>query len=231
MSANLLKTLGEIAGIGGITLGIFFLVLRGIIKKDIFPQLAKNQAFKILSKMITFAFVLAVLGIGSWLFSDFFKTSNQTQLAKEFSKVIIEDGKIIAEKEDGKIIALDRGSCIGNSPFLNLDGTPSKMHKISVELINLFDRPVSILEHHVMSRIDGQEIMGYKYKVDSLFALKPSSNIRLDITANLMTERIWEHISKFDSEEYGVTQEVIFVTSEGVLPPIPVRGISSPCGD
>ena len=146
-------------------------------------------------------------------------------------KVTVEGGRIIAEKDNGKIIALDRGSCIGDSDhFIDpKTGKASKIHKISVELINLFDRPVSILEHHVNSRIDHKEIRGYSYKVDSLFALKPGEKVVLNITAQLWTDRIQEHIEKFDKEGYGVTEEVVFVTSEGSLPAIPVRSISEPC--
>lgn len=223
METEILKTLGEIAGIAGLALGVFFLLVRTILKKDIFPRLARKQAFNILHKIIVLAFTIGIIGIGSWLISDLFKTS---LLKQDFTKVIVEDGRIIAEKEKGKIIALDLGSCIGDSLLF---GPPEIFHRITIDVINLFDRPVSLLEHHVESKIDGKEIRGYKYKVDYLSALKPSETARLNIEAHLITDRIREHLRKFDTPDYGITEEVVIITSEGRLPPIPVRSISQPC--
>jgi hypothetical protein len=37
MDAELLKALGQVLGIGGLALGIFFLLFREVIRKSIFP--------------------------------------------------------------------------------------------------------------------------------------------------------------------------------------------------
>ena len=51
MDAGLLKTLGQVLGIGGLALGIFFLLFREIIRKSIFPTLKKDDAYKLLRLM------------------------------------------------------------------------------------------------------------------------------------------------------------------------------------
>ena len=47
-----IKTFGQIAGIGGLSLGIFLFLFKEIIKKKIFPQLTKVQAYKIIRLML-----------------------------------------------------------------------------------------------------------------------------------------------------------------------------------
>jgi hypothetical protein len=233
MEVQVLKTLAQAAGIGGVALGIFFLILRSILEKNIFPQLARRQAFSILRWIITLSFVVALTGLIAWVTSIFIKRhvpkTVQQQIVKEFSKVTIEEGRIIAEKEQGKIIVLDRGSCLGKNPlFKNPDGTPARIHKISVEVLNLFNRPVSVLEHHVRSRIDGEEVEGYSYKVDKLMALQPSQSAIIEFEASFMTQRTEEHTNR-TIDTHQVTEEIVLVTSEGALPPVPVRSIEEPC--
>ncbi len=42
-----LKQLGQVAGIGGIALGVLALVFRDIIRKNIFAGLTKRQSFEL----------------------------------------------------------------------------------------------------------------------------------------------------------------------------------------
>ncbi len=66
MEASLLKAVGAAAGIGGIALGVFLLVAREIVRKKIFPQLPKDEAYKLLRLVIVLCFVVALGGIGAW---------------------------------------------------------------------------------------------------------------------------------------------------------------------
>ncbi len=106
----------------------------------------------------------------------------------------------------------------------------AQRHHIYVEVLNLFPHPVAVLEHHVVSAIDSTKIPGYKYKPRSLSALQSRETRNFRITANI-DRRIRFHLDNFDTDDYGVTQTVL-LTSEGTLPLVPVRGISSsilPC--
>lgn len=67
MEAGLLKTLGQIAGIGGISLGVFFLLFRDLIRKKIFPQLPEPDAFKLLVLISVLVWSVALAGIGAWV--------------------------------------------------------------------------------------------------------------------------------------------------------------------
>jgi hypothetical protein len=67
MDAGILKTLGQIAGIGGIALGVFFLLFRDMIRKSIFPKLEKGDAYRLLRLISILIWSVAVLGIGAWV--------------------------------------------------------------------------------------------------------------------------------------------------------------------
>ena len=47
MDANLLQTLGQIAGIGGLSVGVALLVFRDVIRKNIFPKLTARTGTNI----------------------------------------------------------------------------------------------------------------------------------------------------------------------------------------
>jgi len=66
MDASVLETMGKIAGIGGLALGVFLHLCRDIIRRNIFPRLTRDQAYRLLRQMIGSATVVAVLGIVAW---------------------------------------------------------------------------------------------------------------------------------------------------------------------
>jgi len=70
MEATLLKTVGQIAGIGGIALGVFLLLFRDIIRKRIFPKLTKAQAFQLIRLIAVLVFLIALAGIGAWVWVE-----------------------------------------------------------------------------------------------------------------------------------------------------------------
>jgi hypothetical protein len=67
MEYDLFKIVGVVAGIGGIALASVVYIFREVIRKEIFPQLTKEQAYKLLNRIIVLTFVIGVLGIGAYL--------------------------------------------------------------------------------------------------------------------------------------------------------------------
>src|SRR5262252_1824839 len=66
MEAGLLKTLGQALGIGGVALGVFFLLFRDVIRKKIFPTLKKDDAYRLLRLITVLVWSVAVIGIAAW---------------------------------------------------------------------------------------------------------------------------------------------------------------------
>jgi hypothetical protein len=67
MDSDLLKTLGQLLGIGGLALGVFLLLFREVIRKSIFPTLKKDDAFRLVRLMVVLIWSVAVIGIGAWI--------------------------------------------------------------------------------------------------------------------------------------------------------------------
>lgn len=61
METELIKQVGAIAGIGGISLAVFLFLARTIVSRDIFPTLNKVQAFRTLRWLIVLSFILILL--------------------------------------------------------------------------------------------------------------------------------------------------------------------------
>ena len=63
MDAALLKTLAQIAGIGGLRLGVVLLLFRDVIRKNIFPRLGVQEAYKLLRLIVILVFIIGVAGL------------------------------------------------------------------------------------------------------------------------------------------------------------------------
>lgn len=70
MTIDILQTLGQIAGIGGISLGVFLILFRDVIRKKIFPTLTKKQAFSLIRLFMILCFLLALAGLGTWVYIE-----------------------------------------------------------------------------------------------------------------------------------------------------------------
>ena len=70
MEAGILKTVGQIAGIGGIAIGTFLLLFRDVIRKNIFPTLSKDHAYRLLRLILILVWSVALVGIGAWVYTS-----------------------------------------------------------------------------------------------------------------------------------------------------------------
>jgi len=70
MELSLVKTLGQIAGIGGLGISLVIIIFRDIIRKNIFPKLSKKDSFKLFKLIIILSWSIALLGILTWTFLE-----------------------------------------------------------------------------------------------------------------------------------------------------------------
>jgi hypothetical protein len=64
---EILQAVGAIAGIGGIAFGVVLILFREVIRKNIFPQLTKEQAYKLLIVLALLTWSVALAGIGAYI--------------------------------------------------------------------------------------------------------------------------------------------------------------------
>lgn len=59
MDAHILKIVGQIAGVAGIALGVFLLLFRDVIRKQIFSKLTRDQSFKLFALILVLVWSVA----------------------------------------------------------------------------------------------------------------------------------------------------------------------------
>jgi hypothetical protein len=73
VEASILKTMGLIAGIAGLSLGVLLIVLRGIIRKRIFPKFKNEKlAYRLLRLIVIVVWTVAIVGIAAWVITTLF---------------------------------------------------------------------------------------------------------------------------------------------------------------
>lgn len=60
----------KVAGLAGIGLGVYLLLARSIVRKEIFQRLTRSQSFNLLVLALLASMMLALAGIGGWLLHD-----------------------------------------------------------------------------------------------------------------------------------------------------------------
>jgi Trk-type K+ transport system membrane component len=70
MDATLLKDLGAVAGLGGLSIGVVMAIFREVIRKNIFPKLNARDAYRTIRLIVTLTFSVAVIGIAAWAYVE-----------------------------------------------------------------------------------------------------------------------------------------------------------------
>src|SRR3712207_5911273 len=70
MDVEVLKTVGQVAGIGGLALGVFLLLFRDIIRKNIFPKLPAAEAYRLLRLITGAVWSVAIVGVLAWVYVE-----------------------------------------------------------------------------------------------------------------------------------------------------------------
>lgn len=70
MDTELIQWFGKVAGLGGLALGVFLLLFREIIRKQIYPTLTKRHAFQLLSLITILVWSVALAGLGAWVWTE-----------------------------------------------------------------------------------------------------------------------------------------------------------------
>jgi len=99
MDVETLKTMGQIAGIGGLALGVVLLLFRDMIRKQIFPHLTKAQAFRFLTLMAVLVWSIGLAGIGAWVWTGASSAPEATAGDRVGTGVIMKNDAKIEDSE------------------------------------------------------------------------------------------------------------------------------------
>jgi len=78
--SSVLKVVGQVAGIGGIGLGVLLLIFREVVRKNIFPNLGQIQAYRIIRMIVMYTFLIAAFGIVAWAYVQVGGKSTETRV-------------------------------------------------------------------------------------------------------------------------------------------------------
>ncbi len=70
MEDRIIEVVAKVAGIGGIALGTLLLLFREFIRKNIFPNLTRGQAYNLLRLFLFLTWTAAIFGIAAWIFAE-----------------------------------------------------------------------------------------------------------------------------------------------------------------
>jgi len=125
MNPGVLRIVGQVAGIGGLALGVFLILFRQLIQKSIFARLTKPQSQYLITLFMLLTFFVTLAGIAAWICAQYLAISSR----KGVDAAIARQGQLI----------------LGPNP--NDVQAPSKMDQSARELINLLNlRATRILE-------------------------------------------------------------------------------------
>lgn len=121
MDTQLLTTLAQVAGVGGVALGVFLLIFRDIIRKKIFPQLTKQQAFRLLVLMLVLTWSVAIVGIVAWIWVSNGEPPNPVAEAQQINVNLWEvdldaKGDVVASTQ----LQIDEGRSISRADLEHL---------------------------------------------------------------------------------------------------------------
>lgn len=68
MTADVWAELGRIAGIGGVSLGVFLVLFREVIRKKFFSKLTPRHSFVVVVLFMLLAWSVGIAGIGAWVY-------------------------------------------------------------------------------------------------------------------------------------------------------------------
>jgi hypothetical protein len=150
-----LKTLGQIAGIAGISLGVLLILFKEVIRKNIFPNLSPEDGYKLLRLLLIFVWTIAILGVLAWTYLEIIRTANnranniETQNPYGEEEVLLNGTELLLSNKD--MLTKHDDNKISYLKYLFQIDTPNaksgfKYHLVTAkEYANLLSRDTSFL--------------------------------------------------------------------------------------
>lgn len=80
---ELAKVFAQVAGLGGLALITAIIIFREVIQKNVFSRLTKRHSYQLLRLIIVLTSVLAISGLGSWVYL------NKKPPTKDYARIIL----------------------------------------------------------------------------------------------------------------------------------------------
>jgi len=119
MDTEILKIVGQVAGIGGLALGVCLLLFRDVIRKNIFPNLNRQQGYRLLLLIVVLTWTIALAGLGAWVYVRTLEKNQVGQTENQLSGVVLDSqGKAIPNVDVSVLGASMRDQTTSSGSFL-----------------------------------------------------------------------------------------------------------------
>lgn len=204
---NILKTLGMVAGIGGIAFGVLLLIFKEIIGKDIFPRLTSKEATKLLRMLVILTWVIAVLGLASWTYLKVINSGNEKPFENDKH---VEDDKPLGNDE--KKSSFSRDDFVARYTFFS-----EEIHQQEYQLIEGESETENITDFLTIHTLTFDTVLEV-YKIELLLKNIWKTDVIIDIQDKYF--RLED-----DRGIKAVLLEAQFPAQSTILPPTGVRRI------
>jgi len=127
MDLKNLEIFAKIAGIGGLSLGIFLYIFREVIRKKFFSKLNSKESYLIIRLILVLTWSISVIGIVAWLYNN---------IIAEKSKIIVKDDIINANQLLSKYLELNKQNQDKEKGFFDiLSDIESDLYNFQIQLI------------------------------------------------------------------------------------------------
>lgn len=72
INAEIFETLGKVAGIGGLSLGVFLFLLKDVLKKALLSKLGPKHSYQLLRLIVIVVTTVTLVGMTIWLYIEVF---------------------------------------------------------------------------------------------------------------------------------------------------------------
>ncbi len=101
------SSIAKYAGLGGLTIGLVFLIFKEILRKAIFPTLTKVQGYNIIRLIIVCCTAVAVIGLAVYTVSTTAKQNHSREFAQSDSLryeplILQKDAEILIDSNNKK---------------------------------------------------------------------------------------------------------------------------------
>ena len=107
MDYEFISNIGQIAGIGGIALGIFFLLFRDVIRRNIFSTMSQINSYRLMRQLLYLVWSVAIIGILVWAGLELKRAGNGLENPQTHNTITTGDGgKAVILNESQGIVQL-----------------------------------------------------------------------------------------------------------------------------
>ena len=176
MENEALEKLGQVAGIGGLSIGLLIIVFREVIRTKVFPKLTRKQAYQLLTLIVVLTWIAGIAGLFAWYRSEIPRGKPQSDPPQRGSL-------------NGRVVDSATQEAIPDTKVSLMSTGPPEMTFTDGEGVFLFDLPGNLRHKSVRLRFEAPGYIIYELLValDGRQTTQPVQLNRIEVRGEVDT--------------------------------------------